>query len=71
MVDPDEVIHKLSKVLDLDSGELFKLAGRDMGGTSFEKQVLSELQRLRRDLKSGFTEVEDAIAAIQGRRRRS
>lgn len=54
----DEVIAKLADVLDADSEELFRLAGRDVGGgASFERQVLSELQSLRRDIR----EVKDAV----------
>jgi transcriptional regulator with XRE-family HTH domain len=59
----DEVIAKLASVLDADSEELFRLAGRDVGGASFERQVLSELQGLRRDMR----EVKDAVT---GKRRK-
>jgi transcriptional regulator with XRE-family HTH domain len=48
----DEVIAKLADVLDADGDELFRLAGRDMGGASFERQVLRELQGLRRDMRA-------------------
>lgn len=54
----DEVIAKLADVLDADAGELFKLAGRDVGGASFERQVLNELRGLRRDMRA----VKDAIS---------
>lgn len=47
----DEVILKLADVLDGDSEELLRLAGRDTGGASFERQVLSELRSLRRDMR--------------------
>lgn len=53
----DEVIAKLADVLDTGSEELFRLAGRDVGGASFERQVLSELQGLRRDMR----EVKEAV----------
>ena len=59
----DEVIGKLAAVLDADLDELFRLAGRDVGGASFERQVLSELQGLRRDVR----EVKDAVT---GKRRK-
>lgn len=55
----DEVITKLADRLDADADELFRLAGRDIGGTSFERQVLSELQRLRRDMQAGFARLDD------------
>jgi transcriptional regulator with XRE-family HTH domain len=68
---PDEVITKLADILDMDVGELFKLAGRDVGGASFEGQVLSELQRLRRDvaatrhdMQAGFERLGAALAAL-------
>ena len=32
----DEVIAKLATILDMDVAELYKLAGRDVGGASFE-----------------------------------
>jgi transcriptional regulator with XRE-family HTH domain len=60
----DEVIAKLAEVLDADVAELLRLAGRDVGGGSFERQVLSELQGLRRDMR----EVKDAVT---GKRRKS
>jgi transcriptional regulator with XRE-family HTH domain len=59
----DEVVAKLAAVLDADIEELLKLAGRDIGGASFERQVLSELQGLRRDMR----EVKDAVT---GKRRK-
>ncbi|HVV67163.1 MAG TPA: helix-turn-helix transcriptional regulator [Candidatus Saccharimonadales bacterium] len=58
----DEVILKLAAVLDADSDELLRLAGRDVGGASFERQVLSELRSLRRDMRI----VKDAVTG-QGR----
>jgi len=60
----DEVITKLAAILDIDLAELFKLAGRDVGGASFEQQVLSELHRLRRDMHAGFERLDAAIAAL-------
>jgi transcriptional regulator with XRE-family HTH domain len=48
----------------IDVAELFKLAGRDVGGASFEQQVLSELHRLRRDMHAGFERLDAAIAAL-------
>ena len=60
----DEVIGKLANVLDGDLEELLRLAGRDVGGGSFERQVLSELQGLRRDMR----EVKDVVT---GKRRKS
>jgi transcriptional regulator with XRE-family HTH domain len=67
----DEVITKLATVLDTDAAELFRLAGRDIGGTSFEHQVLSELQRLRREIHAGFDRLDAAIAASRTASRRS
>jgi transcriptional regulator with XRE-family HTH domain len=60
----DEVIVKLVDVLNADIDELMRLAGRDVGGASFERQVLSELQDLRRDMR----EVKEAVT---GKRRGS
>jgi transcriptional regulator with XRE-family HTH domain len=60
----DEVITKLADILDMDVAELFKLAGRDVGGASFEQQVLSELHRLRRDMRAGFDRLDAAVAAL-------
>lgn len=54
----DEVIAKLAAILDIDVAELYKLAGRDVGGVSFEAQVLSELQSLRREVRAGFQRLE-------------
>ena len=56
----DEVIAKLAELLDIDVAELFKLAGRDVGGVSFEAQVLAELQQLRREVRAGFKRLDDA-----------
>jgi transcriptional regulator with XRE-family HTH domain len=71
---PDEVITKLADILDMDASELFRLAGRDVGGASFEGQVLSELQRLRhdvaaarRDMQVGFEQLHAALAALAKR----
>jgi transcriptional regulator with XRE-family HTH domain len=60
----DEVITKLATILDIDVAELFKLAGRDVGGASFEQQVLSELHRLRRDMRASFDRLDAAVAAL-------
>ena len=60
----DEVIRKLADVLDADADELLRLAGRDIGGASFERQVLSELRRLRRDM--GI--VKDAVTGERRKR---
>jgi transcriptional regulator with XRE-family HTH domain len=60
----DEVITKLADILDIDAAELFKLAGRDVGGASFEQQVLSELHRLRRELRAGFDRLDATVAAL-------
>lgn len=68
---PDEVIVKLADALNADTAELFRLAGRDIGGASFERQVLSELQRLRRELRTGFDRLDAAIAASRATTRRS
>lgn len=57
----DEVIAKLAALLDIDVAELYKLAGRDVGGASFEGQVLSELQQLRREMRAGFARLDEAI----------
>lgn len=65
----DEVIAKLADALEADAGELFRLAGREVGGASFENQVLSELQRLRRDVREGFNRLDSAIAALREERR--
>jgi transcriptional regulator with XRE-family HTH domain len=65
----DEVIAKLAELLDVDVAELFKLAGRDVGGASFEGQVLSELQQLRRDMREGFKRLNAAIEALGQRRK--
>lgn len=61
----DEVIAQLASLLDGDPAELFKLAGRDVGGHSFERQVLSELQGLRRDMRAGFKRIDNAIEALR------
>jgi transcriptional regulator with XRE-family HTH domain len=55
----DEVIIKLANVLNADTDELLRLAGRDVGGASFERQVLSELQGLRRDMRAVKEAVTD------------
>jgi transcriptional regulator with XRE-family HTH domain len=60
----DEVIAQMAAILDIDASELFKLAGRDVGGASFESQVLSELERLRRDMRVGFDRLNAAVAAL-------
>jgi len=52
----------------LDFAELCKLAGRDVGGASFEGQVLSELQQLRREMRAGFKRLDEAVAALGKRR---
>jgi transcriptional regulator with XRE-family HTH domain len=67
----DEVITKLAEILDVDVAELFKLAGRDVGGVSFEGQVLSELQQLRREMRAGFERLDGAIAELGKRRKGS
>ena len=64
---PDEVIAKLAQLLDLDPIELFRLAGRDVGGSSFEAQVLAELQQLRRDMRAGFKRLDAAIGELRKR----
>jgi transcriptional regulator with XRE-family HTH domain len=63
----DEVIAKLAAILDIDVAELYKLAGRDVGGASFEAQVLSELQQLRRELRAGFERLDGAVAELAKR----
>lgn len=65
----DEVITKLASILDIDLAELFKLAGRDVGGASFEGQVLSELRHLRRDMRAGFDRLDVAVAALSQQRK--
>lgn len=60
----DEVITQMATILDVDANELFKLAGRDVGGASFEQHVLSELQRLRRDMRAGFERLDAAVKAL-------
>lgn len=57
----DEVILKLAEVLDADADELLRVAGRDAGGASFERQVLSELRSLRRDMQI----VKDAVTSLR------
>jgi transcriptional regulator with XRE-family HTH domain len=64
----DEVIVKLAGLLDADPAELLRLAGRDVGGASFERQMLSELQSLRRELRAGFDRLDAAIAERQRKR---
>jgi transcriptional regulator with XRE-family HTH domain len=64
----DEVIAKLAAILDIDIAELYKLAGRDVGGASFEAQVLSELQNLRREMRAGFKRLDEAIGELETRR---
>jgi len=59
----DEVIIKLAELLDADSAELLRLAGRDIGGASFERQVLSELRNLRRDMQI----VKEAVVELSQR----
>lgn len=61
----DEVIAKLAAILDVDLAELYKLAGRDVGGTSFESQVLSELQQLRREMRAGFKRLDQTVADLR------
>jgi transcriptional regulator with XRE-family HTH domain len=58
----DEVIAKLADILEADADELMRLAGRDIGGASFERQVLRELQALRRDMR-------EVKAAVAGKRK--
>lgn len=58
----DEVITALASVLEADTDELLKLAGRDVGGASFERQVLAELGRMRREMHAGFERLAAAIA---------
>jgi transcriptional regulator with XRE-family HTH domain len=65
----DEVIAKLAALLDIDVAELFRLAGRDVGGASFEGQVLSELQQLRREMRAGFARLDAAIAELGEQRK--
>jgi transcriptional regulator with XRE-family HTH domain len=60
----DEVIAQLAAILDIDVAELFKLAGRDVGGVSFEGQVLSELHQLRRDMRAGFDKLDAAVKVL-------
>jgi transcriptional regulator with XRE-family HTH domain len=60
----DEVIAKLAEVLDVDIDELLRLAGRDIGEAAFERQVLSELRSLRRDMR-------EVKAAVTGKRQKS
>jgi transcriptional regulator with XRE-family HTH domain len=60
----DEVITQLAAILDIDVSELFKLAGRDLGGASFEGQVLGELEQLRREMRSGFERLDAAIKGL-------
>jgi transcriptional regulator with XRE-family HTH domain len=61
----DEVIVKLASILDVDVAELYKLAGRDVGGASFEAQVLSELQSLRREMRAGFKQLDEAVRELR------
>jgi transcriptional regulator with XRE-family HTH domain len=57
----DEVITALATALETDTDELLKLAGRAVGGASFERQVLAELGRLRREMHNGFERLDRAI----------
>ncbi len=65
----DEVIAKLAAALETDASELYRLAGRDMGGASFERHVLGELERLRREVRHGFDRLDAAIAALRAESR--
>jgi hypothetical protein len=58
-------------ILDIDVAELCKLAGRDVGGSSFESQVPSELQQLRREMRTGFKRLDEAIAGLNDGRKQS
>ncbi len=60
----DEVITKLAGILDVNVAELFKLAGRDVGGASFEQQVLGELDRLRRDLAASHRDTQVGLKRL-------
>ena len=66
----DEIIAQLAALLEANAAELYKLAGRDVGGASFERQVLSELQGLRRAVRAGFDRLDTAIAELRAQLRR-
>jgi transcriptional regulator with XRE-family HTH domain len=66
----DEIIAQLAALLEANAAELYKLAGRDVGGASFERQVLSELQGLRREVRAGFDRLDTAIAELRAQLRR-
>lgn len=53
----DEVIERLADVLEADVSELLRIAGREIGGESFEQHVLAELKAL----KAGMARIEHAI----------
>ncbi len=66
----DEVITALAETLEADVDELLKLAGRDIGGASFERQMLAELARLRSlslGLRLCFSRRADTDRARSGR----
>jgi transcriptional regulator with XRE-family HTH domain len=67
----DEVITKFAAILDIDPAELFKLAGRDVGGASFEQEVLSQLHRLHREMRAGFERLDAAMAALTKQSKKS
>ena len=60
----EETIARLAKVLDADRGHLLRLAGRAAGGPSFEEAVLTQLDELRAEVRSGFDRVESALARV-------
>jgi transcriptional regulator with XRE-family HTH domain len=67
----DEVITKLAAILDIDAGELGKLAGRNVGGRILRaagaQRAISPAQGLRagnRDMRAGFERLDTAVAAL-------
>ncbi len=47
----DEVIERIAEVLATDRIELLRLAGRDAGRRGLEEEILSELRKVRQELK--------------------
>jgi transcriptional regulator with XRE-family HTH domain len=59
----DEVIRSLADALGADATELLALAGRAVGATDVDTDVLRELRALRQEMREGFERLERAVAA--------
>ncbi|HYM46637.1 MAG TPA: helix-turn-helix transcriptional regulator [Solirubrobacteraceae bacterium] len=46
----DEVIERLAEVLEADTLELLRIAGRETGSDAFQQRVLAELAEIRTDI---------------------